>query len=428
MDKTKILIISALTAVGILVVILVIGLISSGSSPYDVQAELTVWGVGDNSSAYQGSIDGFNQTYPNIKVNYRGFDSVENYERSLLNALAEGRGPDIFTIRNNDLFRKVNKIYPMPQNIFSLVDLRRDFPGIVEDNFYLSNTLFALPLSVDTLALIYNEDLFNEASIVFPPENWTQFQENVTKITKKDDQGRITLSGAAIGGDNSNIPTSKDIVSALFLQSGIRMVNNDYDSAVLSPPQSKGAFDFYTSFGKQSSPNYAWDIYMPNSREAFANGEVAMILDYQSSIPFIKSKSPFINLKVASFPQNSGASQIITYANYWGYTVSNQSQNPNLSWEFIKFMTTNNRSAESYISRTGKPPALRTLINSNLNDLDLGVFSKQVLTAKSWPEPDPERVDAVFSSMIRNAIDTSQNSLSVIRGGESEVTRLMIRN
>ena len=122
--------------------------------------------------------------------------------------------------------------------------------------------------------------------------------------------------------------------------------------------------------------------------------------------------------------QSAGTSQPVNYADYWGLAVSNQSRNPEIAWNFIMYFTADQTVAEKYIQESKRPPALRSLIQKYLNDLDLGVFSQQALTARSWPQPDSSAVRRIFSDMIESI---SSGRLSVDRAleqAENEINEL----
>jgi len=249
MVKTRIIIFSVVGAVIFVVLLFTYGFFTrgGGSSPQELKAVLEFWGVFDGGSAYQNAFLGFKSVYPNVDINYRSFSNVETYERVLLDALAAGKGPDIFMVRNNDLFRKANKISPVPASKYYILDVRHDFPEIVERNFVEGSAVYALPLSIDTLALIYNRDIFNESAVVFPPKSWEEFQGAVTKLTRYDENGKILRAGAAIGRGR-NISRAGDLLSLLMLQSGTEMVNEGYTSAAFASGKGKGALSFYTQF------------------------------------------------------------------------------------------------------------------------------------------------------------------------------------
>ena len=83
-------------------------------------------------------------------------------------------------------------------------------------------------------------------------------------------------------------------------------------------------------------------------------------------------------------PQPAGISQPLNYADYWGLSFSTKAGN--LIWlEFYSFATANPQTAEIYLQTSKKPPALLSLIQKYINDPELGVFSRQALTAKLAP-------------------------------------------
>ena len=59
---------------------------------------------------------------------------------------------------------------------------------------------WALPTAVRSLALFYNERLFDEAGIDGPPETMDEFIEVAKKLTKTDGAGNITQVGFASSG------------------------------------------------------------------------------------------------------------------------------------------------------------------------------------------------------------------------------------
>ena len=91
-------------------------------------------------------------------------------------------------------------------------------------------------------------------------------------------------------------------------------------------------------------------------------------------------------------------------ANYWGYTASGQSGMPDIAWQFIIMMTTNEGIARSYTGATGRPPALNFLIEASIEDPALHVFAEQALVARSARVPDERKEKEELEAMIRNAI------------------------
>lgn len=428
MNKNRTIIFGVLGGVVLILIITLFGLFS-GSQEEDprltLEGQLDVWGVFDEEVAYSRAIDDFNTIYPELQVEYRRFNSVESYERTLLNSLASGEGPDIFMIRNNDLARKISKITPLSRERYSDIDLKSQFPDIVSQNFVFNRQVYAIPLSIDTLTLIYNKDIFGESNVVFPPETWSDFKDTSSQITEYDQNGNIEKSGAAIGGAE-NVERSKDILSVLLLQQGAPMVNDQYTRADFTVRSNPHPLEFYASFAKRDSENFSWSRNSSKSSlEAFKSGNVGMILDYQSALREIEQEASYLNVDVAPLPQFARSNKKINYAHYWGYTVSKQSELRDAAWDFVLNTTTKESNARGYLATTEKPPALSSLVQETLNDTKLNVFSSQILTAKAWAEPDPDRVVGIFHDAIEGALDEESFASSIMREAQSRVTNLI---
>jgi multiple sugar transport system substrate-binding protein len=429
MNSNKVLIFGVVG--GILIIVLVfissffINRDKDKDSIYNTETTLSFWGVSDYSSAYKTAISRFNTLYPNVKIDYRRFDNLQEYEKTLLDALASEEGPDIFVITNNDLPRKINKIFPLPSSKYTVQDLAADFPEIVENDFVLNENIYALPVFVDTLSLIYNKDIFNEAGIVFPPKTWKEFQNNIPDLTKFEDD-RISQSGAAIGTAN-NIENYVDLLSLLMIQSGAEMVSEDYEKAEFGYRGSREALEFYLRFSSSESSSYTWDEYFSNDIESFAREKTAIVFGYHKNFKEIKESNPTIKAGVSEIPQIEGG-QKYSFARYFGYTVSRQTKFPAIAWDFIRTLTTDLTSAESYLEATNSPPALKYLIERHKNDPIIGTFTKQILIAQNWKQPDPERVNEIFGDMINFVRDKEKDALNAILDAEREVTNLMRRS
>ena len=423
--KVKLLIIVVLAAVVLVIVLVIVGVLFSrkSESPYAVGATLNFWGVEDEN-LYKDAFSRFGGVYPNVSIEYRQFRTVEVYERTLIDALAAGSGPDIFMVRNNDLYRKLNKITPAPADRISVFGVQQQFPEIVQDNFVVNNRVYALPLSVDTLALIYNKDIFNESGVVFAPETWEDFQELVLKLVVRDERGQIERPAAALGWSSDNVHYAGNLLSFLMLQSGTGMVSEDYRSAIFASQQGANALAFYSEFSDTNADVYTWNASFPSSVEMFSSGDVAVIFDYGSTLQDVRDRAPFLNIGVAPVPQPAQAAQSISYANYWGYTISRQSKHPVVAWDFVLLLTTDPQTARVYTENSGHPPALLVLIERYQDDQNLHVFVNQALTARSWPEPNADLVSEIFDGIIE-AVGRGAKPSGALQTAQQQVTDLM---
>jgi multiple sugar transport system substrate-binding protein len=249
--------------------------------------KLEVWGMLDDNEALGVIFDNYKKINPNIaEIRYRKI-STDTYKKELLEALASGLGPDIFMIHNDWVLNFRNKIVPAPKipadGLITEQKFRQNFPDVAIFDFVKAGEIYAVPLSVDSLGLYYNKDIFNEAGIIAPPRTWNEFIEDVRKITRINSFGDITRAGAAIGTAYSqagtyNINRATDILNLIMLQYNTQMSDSNgritfdrtvsIDSESFSPGEA--ALNFYTQFAKSGSPNYTWNSRMHYSIDAFS--------------------------------------------------------------------------------------------------------------------------------------------------------------
>ena len=240
--------------------------------------------------------------------------------------------------------------------------------------------------------------------------------------------------GGAIGSAG-NVNNSADILSLLMLQSGAKMISDDgkaatFDSSILadgsiySPGES--ALRFYTDFSSPKSGAYCWNDKLPNSFDAFASGQTAIIFDYALNINQLKQKSPNLRFGVAPMPQLKGASKSVNYGDFWGYSVSLASQNSEVAWKFLVFLTT--RDINKYFSeKVLRPAARRDVLAEEISSPDLGVFAEVVLSATNWYRVDPAETEKIFKEMINFVVLSGAKPSEAISDAAAKVTALMRR-
>jgi len=423
---------------------------------------LTYWRVFDDEDSMSEIINAYRAIHPNVSITYRKF-RFEEYEQIILDALAEDRGPDILSIPNTWVKKYQTKILPMPKSItlpyqrmtgtvkkeiitelvttptMSLRTLKTNFVDQVAKDVVLTyqeapgkpfeERIFALPLYLDTLALFYNRDILNAAGIPEPPLTWTEFQQQVKKITKIDKQGNVIQAGAAIG-TAKNVERAPDILSLLMMQNGTAMADDAGNATFanippgteLPTPPGEDALGFYTDFASPYKEVYTWNDNMPASLESFTSGQTAFFFGYSYHVQQIKALAPKLNFAVAKMPQIEGG-QEVNFANYWVETVSRKTKAPSEAWDFIQFLT-KAENVQKYLAKAKKPAALRSLVASQLEDIDLSIFASQILTAKSWYHGiDPVVAEKIFEEMIEKVVAGTQTINEVIGWAQGRVNQ-----
>ena len=449
-----------------LFLVLILGLSLSGcgckkQAGVGYEIELEVWGLFDDRDAYAEIFDNYTKAYPWVKrIEYKKL-APDTYQKDLLDALAAGQGPDVFLINNSWLPSFKEKIVASPVDIVSEKMVADEMVDTVSRDFVDGGQVYALPLSVNSLSLFYNKDLLNQAGITSPPKTWEEFSTDVKALTKLDEFGNITQSGASLG-TAYNINRSTDILGALLFQNQEELIDENTGRLSVSGSGGQEALRFYTQFARSNSPVYSWNSRMHYSVDAFSEGNLAMMFNYSWQIPVLSSKAPKLNWGVAESPQADG-SRKITYANYWGFAVAkNKSKKASVSssgvqpvsddirtkesWALIRYLTlTPNVSSASsktanvstggavfdpaakYFEKTQNPSARRDLIQKEKEILNIGPFALGNLYARAWRQKDPLSIESILALAIEQVISGEKTVADSLRTAESQINNILTK-
>ncbi|MGW8185131.1 MAG: ABC transporter substrate-binding protein [Candidatus Moraniibacteriota bacterium] len=425
---------TALTLIIFLVVPFLSGCAEKSSQKYLVNLE--IWGSFDDTEDFNQMLGEIQKANPFIEdVIYKKIP-IDSYETELINAMASGNGPDIFLVNNAWMPRFEDKVAVAPSYIINENDFRDNFIDVVANDFIgKEGEIYGAPLSVDSLALYYNKELFNAAGITSPPTTWSELLDDSKKITKMDEVSEIKKSGIAMG-TIENINRSTDIIDLLMLQNGAEMPTKNEVRFEPDYNIGKNVLEFYTQFSKFSSPAYTWNKRMHYSIDAFYEGDLGMMINYSWHINTIKNKNAKLDFGIAPVPQIA-SDRPVNYANYWSFVVNKNKQIKQVegetpitneirvheSWQLLKYMTFKNNGkfkainyktknekeylvamdpASLYIERTKKPAARRDLIEKQKTDPILSPFAYGNLIAKSWYKKNSNQVENIWAEVIED--------------------------
>jgi len=434
--------------IGVVLIILVVVLVSTiskrNSAPKNLT--LTVWSPFNEAGVFKSIGDSYTKLHPTIKVDFKYVDAkdAKDYEAQVVNAYANGIGPDIWLMRNDWLPKHAAKLTSIPstfawsgseetQNEQLITYFGK---SIVEQNS-TGGKFYTVPVSVDSLVLYQNtkviedvkQDLANQDrdldadSLDQFPLTWADVVKISKLITQRNGQ-TVTRSGLAIGTvDNTYAAT--DVYLSLLTQYGGSLFNNDGSKNNFSlvtrdirnreSVPSQQALDLYTSFSRADNANYTWNSSLGDPVTLFAQGKVAMMVGFSSLAKEIYAENPEAQVTIGSLPQVIKDADIVNYAAYWSFGVSKKSASPNSSWGFLKYLH-DEKVNEAYLTATGRP-GLSKYSNNLTDSFDIGsikemkneIFSDQINSALVVCKPDWQQVDVTLKDMISQV--NSGNSL-----------------
>jgi len=410
--------------------------------------KMEYWTVFNSPDDYRAIIADYSAIHPNIRIDVKKF-RFDEYEDTLLNALAEDRGPDIYSVHNSWIPGYRTKLLPLPPQTtlayqftrgsisketvtelrstrsLNSFDLRSSFLEQVFKDVYLPNlflendeiqvgspVIYGLPIAFDTLVLYFNRDLLDNAGIAKPARTWNEFQEHVGRLARFDSQGNILTAGAALG-TSENVPRSVDILATLMMQNGAEMVTDENEVNFHNIPDAlrgtrstlpgEDALRFYSSFANPNQKNYTWNDEQGDAFQAFLQGRLAYFFGYSYHQEQIRGLAPKLSFGLSNIPQIQGNPPVFL-ANYWVEGVSNKTPNVDAAWDFVQFMT-GAAEASKFLAESKRPTALRDLVDAQAEDPDLFIFASQLLAAKSWYNgQDAAAMEGIMKGLIEDAL------------------------
>lgn len=333
---------------------------------------------------------------------------VDTFEQDMIVALANGNAPDLVMFPSELIERLKSRLYVIPYAAYS-ERLYRDTHIEGAQLFLRKDGVLALPLVVDPLVVYYNKDILAAKNFVVPPKTWSDLQRVIPLLTIRDTRGTITQSTIALGGV-TNVAHARDILSALFLQTGNSIVSyqpsTDSSSVVLgmtpagaeSAPTAQ-ALEFYTSFANPTSSNYSWNSGFPSSLIQFIAGKSAFYIGRASELFTIQAQNPNLNFDVSELFQTGVGSRPITFGSFTAVGVMKNA--PNFTTAYAAATAMSSAAGIDALSKTlSLAPARRDLLLVQQANPYVSTFFTAALSAFGWADPNPVTTTATFQSMV----------------------------
>jgi len=416
--------------------------------PAPKSVALTWWGVLP-ASAVQPVINAYVATRPYVSIAYTELDAKTG-EKQLIEAWARDTGPDMYSLRNEQLkhFTTTGLVSPMPASTSSFTYTKKKTLGIKEEleicqvtraapsaevltNTFIagavaditrSGQIYGFPLQYDSIAMFYNQQLLDEAGILTPPKTWDEIRTVIPKLTLLDDTGNVIRAGAAIGL-GSNIPNMPEILRTIMLQFQVKLTDPTGTQTLF--PSEKGAkevVEFATSFANPTKTTYTWDSALPSALDALAQGKTAIAFGTQAELRKVQAQTTGADIRVTAFPQATDRGTTFT-ADYWVETVAAKVKNLNVAWDFLRFAA-DTAQVQTLLQQTQGTPALRALLGATQASEEASattkIFALQAATATGWFNgTDPEKARAALNELVDTVAtqkDTTTNAL--LRAGQ----------
>lgn len=418
---------------------------SSGSK--NEVGSIEIWGTlpESNFKALLSALGGSDDRFLNVRYVEK---NKNTYYEEFVEALASGSGPDLILLDHDAIIKNQDKIIEIPYESFSERDFKNIF--IEEGELYLTSTgVLGIPFTIDPLIMYWNRNIFQNASIANPPRFWDEFFLLSPKITLRDSSSNIIKSFTALG-EFDNVKNAKEIISAFIIQSGnpiVSSVKNIHsygikldDSSIVSSVEkglvsifanplgfavvpAESAVRFYTEFSNPTKSIYSWNRSLPNSKQLFAAGDLALYFGFASELPGITRTNPNLNFDVATLPQLRDSDTRVTYGKMTAFAIPRSSKDPSGAFT-TAFALTNVQNISLFSDLSGLPPVRRDLLAHERTNAVSAVFYDSAIISKAWLDPNKNKTSDIFKNMIdsvtsgreslKNAVNIADKELNLI--------------
>ncbi|MCR4334235.1 MAG: extracellular solute-binding protein [Patescibacteria group bacterium] len=402
---------------GIFIFFIIIGVVVfaslKGNSSQDVPT-IVLWGT-IKEDLFNKFLTDFNleQATP-LNISYVQ-KRPDTFHQEFVEALATGKGPDAIILPQDLILKEKDKLIAIPYTSFSQRDFKNTF--IQEAELYLTdNGILAIPFALDPLVMYWNRDTLSGAGFARYPSTWDEVTTLSKKVTNKDNAKNISQSGLAFG-EFRNVTHAKEIILSLLMQAGNSVIG-------LSSKSAESTLDFYTQFSNPTKETYSWNRALPQSKNFFISGDLALYFGFASEITDIRTKNPQLNFDVAPMPQSKNAQIKATFGTILGFAFPRSSPNFNTAYSVLSILS-GQSALLKWTELTYLPPVRRDMLTVKPADPYLSIFYDSALIAKGWLDPSANDTSMIFQSMVENIVSGKEIISEAITRGSNQINNLI---
>lgn len=308
---------------GLLLTALVIWVVPGLAEPGAADAtaeEVELWhtfGVGSrNEKILEDAVAAFERVNPEIDVQLTRIPYDQNLPQ-FINASQGGEAPDLIRVSDSEL-GKIGHI--SVEGLPLLEDLRPHLTPAQRSRFEsralqalrYGDALYAVPVSQDCMALVYNKDLFDAAGLAYPTDEWTT-----------DDMIRAAAALTAGNVKGMSIPMRWSYWFLPFLNGFGGSLFDEYGQPTLNSPGSAEAMNWYIGLYRGHGI-VAPGVDIETMSTQFMQGRAAMIFDGPWNLG--KYQAAGLDLGIALMPvQTETGLRLRPMFSYFGWAMSKQS-------------------------------------------------------------------------------------------------------
>jgi multiple sugar transport system substrate-binding protein len=338
---------------------------NQGSSSENVT--LRLWTHTNNAfnAGYDALIKAYQDSHPNVTIQRESFD-YELYLQTLQTAMPAGEEADIIQLFGTWTSQYYERLAPVPPSEMTIDQAEKLFYSAPIGGFIVNDQLYGFPqeFNCEYGGVLVNKTMFEAAGLTFPPQ-WKTMDDVVAdgvKLAKSDESGMMSVAGFHF---SSADPIAFSFLAGI-LQRGGSYWNADHTGFTFNTLQAKAQLEWMVNAVNSGAvdplvfndeTNFVIDAFFSNMTAIGYIGAWA-IAEGQANFPDFADEWDYVYL-----PPTQGDPVFVADSG-WGLTVSPNSENQDVAWDFIKFVTTDPKNALDWNLASGTIPAMPEVANS----------------------------------------------------------------
>jgi multiple sugar transport system substrate-binding protein len=227
----------------------------------------------------------------------------------------------------------------------------------------------ALPLLADVYGFYYNKKMFKAAGLKGPPKTMSQLTEYAKKLTKRDASGKIKVAGynpflGFYAGNAPDLSAYAPLYGAKWIDGGGKsQLSKDPAWARLMRWQ-KSLVDWYGYKNLQKFNAGAADEF--SASHAFEIGKLAMMIDGEWRVAFIKAEHPALDYGTAPAPVDDAHPDLYGagYVNGTIIGIPKGVKHKDQAWKLLKYLTFDEHPLALFSNAIRNVPTTKESLNS----------------------------------------------------------------
>ena len=381
------------------------------------------WNIIDQKELIEGWIKRFQSTRPGVEVEWldkKGPDFGPFYQTQL----TAGTPPDVINTQG-----ALGLEYAAQGALLDLTPLFAKEAAVKNrfDANYLGNWIYdghnyMVPFYITKTLLFYNKPMFAKAGLAGPPASFDEILAHAQKMTS----GEASTGFMTLNFDWLYWP--------LFAMNGVDLVTPDLKKTAFNTPKAVEVLDKLAKSTQANAINkISWTGRWVEPNGAFGAGNVGMLHAHSPAYFFFKGQGSWVT------PETLGVAHMPGFyatPNSHGLGISKGSKNPELAWEFLKFVTDD--------AQAGELAERRKLVTGNIavDKASLAKLEKEdpvvyaILKTQlehtdkmtgNWRFGNDSRVKEAFWPEVQSALLGRKDAKSALADAERRVSRELSR-